>query len=172
MLSLFYTVTVCFPELWTQSAISFKNRCHRTDTLWSLGFFHYCVVELMIDRFKTCYNTLDCREYTSGMFVSTVAWNLLCWKYSKTTYWVCWPAWWLTSVINFLLHSRDCEVWWYIAVAGIFAIVVMNPVRFRISSPWKRCHGKGEMGRWQRHRSRLIWGYSYGNSIASSSSLL
>lgn len=52
----------------------------------SLGFFHYCVVELM-DRFKKCYNTHDSREYTSGVFVSTVAWNLLCWNkggYSKT----------------------------------------------------------------------------------------
>lgn len=34
----------------------------------------------MIDRFKTCNNTHDSREYISGMFVSTVVWNLLRWK--------------------------------------------------------------------------------------------
>lgn len=39
----------------------------------------------------------------------------------------------------------------------LFVIVAMNPVRlrFRISSPWKRCHGKGEMGRWQGDRVLL-----------------
>lgn len=33
--------------------------------------------------------------------------------------------------------------------------VEMNPVRFRITSPWKGCFGKGEMERWQR--DRLLW---------------
>lgn len=36
VLSLFYTVAVCFPEIWTSSAISFKNRCHRT---WHMMIF-------------------------------------------------------------------------------------------------------------------------------------
>lgn len=35
--------------------------------------FLYCVVELMIDRFKTCYNAHDSSEYTSDMFVPAVA---------------------------------------------------------------------------------------------------
>lgn len=50
------------------------------DTWWSLGFFHYCVVELMMDRLKKCYNTHYSREYTSDVFVTAVAWNLLCWN--------------------------------------------------------------------------------------------
>lgn len=108
VLSLFYSVAVCFPEIWTSSAISFKYRCHRT---WHMMIF--TVFSLF------CSGTHDGQvkkmlQYT--WFQRIYQW-CVCWycslksamlkqcRLQQNPYWICWPVWMLISVIEFLLHS-------------------------------------------------------------------
>lgn len=71
----------------------------------------------MIDRFKTCYNAHDSSEYTSGMFVSAVAWNLLRWKNVEVQRNHTLSS--LASLMaHFSNHSRDFEACFFIGSAG------------------------------------------------------
>lgn len=108
----------------------------------------------MIDRIKTCYDSHDSAEYASDMFVSAVAWNLLCCKNVKVQQNTTLSA--LASMMahfsNQLLAFKCCWSWCFIGISGTFCNWNSEPpvtLGRMLCEKWK--------GRWQRQIGTLTY---------------